>query len=71
MEKRLKQLKQELANKVEIAQTNYNVIQKTLSDISKLVQPSATFGSSLLSSTQKDCPEDDWDESSKPKFMNQ
>jgi hypothetical protein len=30
-------MKQELANKLEIAQSNYNVIQKTLTEISKMV----------------------------------
>jgi hypothetical protein len=30
-------MKQELANKLEIAQSNYNVIQKTLNEISKMV----------------------------------
>jgi hypothetical protein len=67
MEKRLKQLKQELANKLEIAQSSYNVVQKTLSEISKLVnQPNLP---NVIKSPSS-FTEDDWDESSKPKFLN-
>ena len=37
LEKILRAKKQELANKLEVAQTSYNVVQKTLTQISKLV----------------------------------
>ena len=36
-EKKLKVYKQELANKLETFQSSYKVIQKTISEISKLV----------------------------------
>lgn len=67
MEKKLKQLKQELANKLEIAQSSNNVIQKTLSEIRKLVhQPHLP---DILKSASS-FTEDDWDQSAKPKFLN-
>jgi hypothetical protein len=66
MEKKLKLLKQELANKLEVAQSSYNVVQKTLSEISKLVsQPNLSSAIRSPSSFT----EDDWDESSKPRFV--
>lgn len=37
LEKTLLHKKQELANKLEIAKTSYNVVQRTLTQISKLV----------------------------------
>ncbi len=67
MENKLKLLKQQLANKLEVAQSSYNVVQKTLVEISKLVnQPE--MSASLKSPSS--FTEDDWDESSKPKFLN-
>jgi len=36
-EKKLKELKQLLANKLEIAQSSYSVIQRTLKEISQMV----------------------------------
>jgi hypothetical protein len=58
-------LKQELANKLEIAQTSYSAVQQTLSQISKIVNiPS-------MPSPVNNLPEeDDWDEHTKPKFLN-
>jgi hypothetical protein len=58
-------LKQELANKLEIAQTSYSAVQQTLSQISKIVNKPMTAPTNSLPSH-----EDDWDEHSKPKFMN-
>ncbi len=67
MEKKLKNLKQQLANKLEVAQSSYNVVQKTLVQISKLVtQPNISNSIKSPSSFT----EDDWDENSKPKFLN-
>lgn len=60
-------MKQQLANKLETFQSTYNVVQKTISEISKLVSlpnlPSYIKSPSSFS-------EDDWDESAKPKFLN-
>lgn len=60
-------MKQQLANKLETFQSTYNVVQKTISEISKLVSiPNfPTYVKSPSSFT-----EDDWDESAKPKFLN-
>jgi hypothetical protein len=66
-EKKLRELKQSLANKLEIAQSSYNVIQKTLVEISKLVnKPNLP---EILKSPSE-YTEDDWDENSKQKFLN-
>jgi cell division septum initiation protein DivIVA len=43
LENKLKVLKQELANKIEIAQSSYVAIQKTLTEISKLVNNQVKF----------------------------
>jgi hypothetical protein len=60
-------MKQQLANKLETFQSTYNVVQKTISEISKLVSlPS--FPSNVKSPSS--FTEDDWDESAKPKFLN-
>jgi hypothetical protein len=49
-----------------MAQSSYNVVQKTLAEISKLVnQPNL---SSVIKSPSS-FTEDDWDESSKPRFV--
>jgi hypothetical protein len=67
MEKKIVDLKQSLANKLEVAQSSYSVVQKTLVEISKLVkQPE--LPNLMKSPTQ--FTEDDWDERSKPKFLN-
>jgi hypothetical protein len=61
-------LKQQLANKLEIAQSSYMAIQKTLTDISKMVnQPDL---SEVMKNSSNSAAEDDWEESSKPKFLN-
>lgn len=67
MEKKIVNLKQSLANKLEVAQSSYSVVQKTLVEISKLVkQPEL----STLMKSPSSFTEDDWDERSKPKFLN-
>ncbi len=63
----MKELKQQLANKLEIAQSSYNVIQKTLVEISKMVNQPTLAG---IIKSPSDFTEDDWDEASKPKFLN-
>jgi hypothetical protein len=66
-------MKQELANKLEIARSSYTVIQKTLMEISKIVQPSSTLldpNQILMNNQNKQQTDDDWDESSRPKFLN-
>jgi len=60
-------MKQKLANKIEQFQSSYNVIQKTISEISKLVK--APSFPSLVKSPSS-FTEDDWDERAKPKFLN-
>ena len=55
----MKVLKQQLANKLEIAQSSYNVVQKTLSQISSFIKDS---GTDQMSSKLK-ATDDDWDES--------
>jgi hypothetical protein len=52
-------LKQQLANKLEIAQSSYNVVQKTLSQISSFIKDSST---EQLNNKLKPT-DDDWDES--------
>lgn len=66
LEKRLKNLKQQLANKLEVAQSSYNVVAKTLSEISKMVN-NPESESNIQRPAQ--VTEDDWDEASKPKFI--
>jgi len=62
MKKKLKAMKQQLANKLEIAQSSYNVIQKTLNSIARLInQPSI---SDALKKSE-DCTDDDWDDTTK------
>lgn len=62
-------MKQELANKLETAQTSYNAVQKTLTEIGKMLnQPSGEIGNIMHSPSG--FIEDDWDESAKPKFLN-
>ena len=63
-------MKQELANKLEVARTSYNAIQKTLTEISKIVQPNNS-NQDMMNSNIKSNTDDDWDESSRPKFLNQ
>jgi len=58
-------LKQELANKLEVAQTSYSAVQQTLSQISKIVNIPA-----IPVAVTASPHEDDWDEHSKPKFLN-
>jgi hypothetical protein len=54
-----------LANKLEIAQSSYNVVQKTLTEISKMVnQPG------LPDPLKQEVCDDDWDDKAKPKFLN-
>jgi len=66
-ENRLKLMKQQLANKLETFQSTYNVVQKTITEISKLVSipnfPNYVKPPSSIT-------EDDWDEGAKPKFLN-
>ncbi len=50
------------------AQTSYNAIQKTLKDISMLVNDPQQMSVSMKSPTS--FTEDDWDERSKPKLIN-
>ncbi len=65
LETKLKILKQELANKLEVAQTSYSAVQQTLSQISKIVNNPV-----IPSLNSEIIREDDWDEHSKPKFLN-
>jgi len=58
-------LKQELANKLEIAQTSYSAVQQTLSQISRIVNVS-----NVQSTNIQAVHDDDWDEHAKPKFLN-
>ncbi len=67
LETRVKVLKQQLANKLEVAQSSYSVVQKTLVEISKMVSQNNILPSIKSPSS---FTEDDWDESSKPKFFN-
>lgn len=67
MENRLKLLKQQLANKLEIAQSSYNVVQKTLNEISKMVNGPNTSIPNFKSPENSN--DDDWDESSRPNFL--
>lgn len=61
-------MKQQLANKIEIAQSSYNVVLNTLNQMSKIYnQPRVD------QNIQNNLPvvsEDDWDEGSKVKFLN-
>jgi len=55
-------MKQQLANKLEIAQSSYNAIQKTLNNIARLInQPSI----SDALKPQQECTDDDWDDTAK------
>jgi hypothetical protein len=58
-------LKQELANKLEIAQTSYSAVQQTLSQISKIVN-----SPNIQNTNIQAVHDDDWDENAKPKFLN-
>jgi len=61
-EKKVKAMKQKLSNKLEIAQSSYNVIQRTLNNIAKLInQPSI----SDALKKREDCTDDDWDDTTK------
>lgn len=60
-------MKQQLANKLETFQSTYNVVQKTISEITKLVS-TPNFTGNIKSPSS--FTEDDWDESAKPKFLN-
>jgi hypothetical protein len=60
-------MKQQLSNKLESFQSSYNVVQKTISEISKLVTE-PHFENNIKSPSEY--TDDDWDESSQPKFLN-
>ena len=60
-------MKQQLANKLESFQSSYNIVQKTISEISKLVSV-PHFENNIKSPSQ--FTEDDWDESAQTKFLN-
>jgi len=60
-------MKQQLSNKLESFQSSYNIVQKTISEISKLVTV-PHFENNIKSPTE--FTEDDWDESAQPKFLN-
>jgi hypothetical protein len=60
-------MKQKLANKLEVFQSSYNVVQKTIKEITSLLK-SPIFPTRIKSPSS--FTEDDWDENSKPKLQN-
>ena len=66
-ENRLKKMKQKLANKLEIFQSSYNVVQKTIKEITSLLK-NPSFPTMIKSPSS--FTEDDWDESARPKLQN-
>lgn len=66
-ERHLKELKQKLANKLEIVQSSYNVVQKTLADISKMVNDN-NFSGGLTNEKELSQSKDDWDQHSNSRW---
>jgi hypothetical protein len=60
-------MKQKLSNKLEVFQSSYNVVQKTIKEITSLLK-NPTFPTMIKSPSS--FTDDDWDENSKPKFQN-
>jgi hypothetical protein len=60
-------LKQNLANKLEIFQSSYNVVQKTIKEITSILK-TPSFPTMIKSPS--DFTNDDWDENSRPKLQN-